>query len=113
MAGSRADKKIIRAGTKKAAARLSRSPGRAIHFVRSCEVAPSPVSTRRRNNLRRVRTRRIFLFSPVREGCPSEQSLSAAILLRNPAKEKTMNQLIYLVGLVVVVIAILSFFGFA
>ena len=30
-----------------------------------------------------------------------------------PAKEKTMNQLIYLVGLVVVVIAILSFFGFA
>ncbi len=29
-----------------------------------------------------------------------------------PVKEKIMNQIIYIVGLVVIVLAILSFFGF-
>lgn len=41
-----------------------------------------------------------------------EPRLLPHVMVMTPAKEKIMNQIIYIVGLVVIVLAILSFFGF-
>ncbi|CVI59802.1 conserved hypothetical protein [Agrobacterium salinitolerans str. Hayward 0363] len=41
-----------------------------------------------------------------------ELRLLLHVMVMTPAKEKIMNQIIYIVGLVVIVLAILSFFGF-